>query len=316
MHAPVAVVGAGIMGHGIAQLWARAGHEVRLVETDPVQLARGLATVASELELLVEEGLLGRAAATAALGRIHPAGALEEAVAGAVVVTEAIPEILEAKWELFARIDRAAPPDALVASNTSTLPVARLAERALHPERMLVTHFFNPAHLVPLVEVVPHPAMAPARAEEAMALLRSLGKRPVLLRRELPGFVANRLQAAMLREALHLVALGVAEPEEIDAAITDGPGFRWPFVGPIEIADLGGLDVWKRVLDNLLPLLDRSEAAPPLIAERVARGDLGAKRGAGLRAGPRPVEERLRERDRCLVRLLRLRAEADVNAGR
>jgi len=307
--APVVVVGAGIMGHGIAQLWARAGHEVRLVETDPVQLARGLAAAASELDLLVEEGLMGRADAEAALGRIHPVGALEDAVAGAAVITESIPEILEAKWELFARIDRAAPPDALVASNTSTFLLARLAERSVHPERMLVTHFFNPAHLVPLVEVVAHPAMAAPRVEEALGLLRALGKRPVLLRRELPGFVANRLQVAMLREALHLMALGVAEPEEIDAVITDGPGFRWPFVGPIEIADLGGLDVWKRVLDNLLPLLDRSQAAPPLIADRVARGDLGAKKGAGLRARQRPPEERLRERDLMLVRLLRLRSE-------
>lgn len=308
MTATVAVVGAGVMGHGIALLLARAGREVRLVEPDAAQLDSALAAVRDELELLAEEGLCERGEVPAALARIRPAQGLEEAVARAGAVFEAIPELLEAKWELFDRIDRAAPARALVASTTSTFPVARLAERSLHPERMLVAHFFNPAHLVPLVEVVPHPATPPARAEAALALLRALGKRPILVRREVPGFVANRLQAAMLREALALVAAGVASPEDVDSAITEGPGFRWPFVGHIETADLGGLDVWKRVLDNLLPLLDRSEAAPPAIADRVARGELGAKRGGGIRTPAGPAAARLRQRDRMLARLLRLRS--------
>ena len=138
--------------------------------------------------------------------------------------------------------------------------------------------------------------------------MRRLGKRPVRLRREVPGFVANRLQAALVREAFHLVELGVATPEDVDAVVTEGPGFRWPFVGPVETADLGGLDTWQRVLDNLAPELSTARRAPEALRAAVARGDLGAKTGRGLldHAG-RPVAERLRQRDRALIRLAKLK---------
>jgi 3-hydroxybutyryl-CoA dehydrogenase len=174
---------------------------------------------------------------------------------------------------------------------------------------MVITHFFNPAQLVPLVEVVPHPSMPQAAVAEVLEMLRRLGKHPVLLRREVPGFVANRLQAAVAREAFHLLEQGVASAEEIDAAVTEGPGFRWPFVGPIEIAELGGLDTWQRVLDQLAPELCRDQQAPEAIRALVARGDLGAKTGRGLLDhAARPLADRLLARDRFLVRLAKLKA--------
>jgi 3-hydroxyacyl-CoA dehydrogenase len=308
MERSVVVIGAGVMGHGIAQLFAQAGAAVTLQDLDTGRLAAGLAAVEGSLALLVEEELLAPAEAAAARSRIRPTTRLEPALAGAGVVVEAIPELLEAKLELFERIERTAGPGALLLSNTSTFPLARLATRALHPERMAITHFFNPAQLVPLVEVVAHPAMPAPAVEALLELLRRLGKRPVLLRRELPGFLANRLQAAVAREAFHLLEQGVASAEEIDAVMTDGPGFRWPFLGPIEIAELGGLDTWQRVLDQLTPELCRDQRAPEAIRALVARGDLGAKTGRGLLDhAARPLAERLLARDRFLIRLAKLK---------
>ncbi len=304
----VVVIGAGVMGHGIAQLFAQAGARVRLHDLDEARLAPGLAAVETSLALLVEEEVLSPAEAAAARSRIRPATRLEAALAGAGVVVEAIPELLEEKQALFERIERVVGDDTLIASTTSTLPISRLAARARRPERMVVAHFFNPAQLIPLVEVVPHPSMPQAAVAEVLAMLRRLGKHPVLLRREVPGFVANRLQAALLREAFHLVELGVASAEEIDAVVTEGPGLRWPFAGPIETADLGGLDTWLRLLDNLGSELSKAEQAPAVLRELVASGQLGAKSGRGLIDWTaRPVAERLAARDRFLVRLAKLK---------
>ncbi len=303
-----AVLGAGVMGHGIAQLYATAGAAVRLHDVSAEALASGLRAVEGSLALLVEEGVLEAGQASRIRARIRPATDLDLALRGAEVVTECIPEVLSWKRELLDRVERVVDGDALVFSNTSTLPVAGLGEGALHPGRMAVTHFFNPAQLVPLVEVVPHPAMGAERVERTLAILRAIGKFPVLLRRDVPGFIANRLQAALVREAFHLLELGVAGPEEIDAVVTAGPGVRWPFLGPIETADLGGLEVWRRVMDNLAPVLGDAGEAPAALRERVERGDLGAKTGRGIFDYPGGrAEEIVRRRDRLLVRLARLK---------
>jgi 3-hydroxybutyryl-CoA dehydrogenase len=313
---PVAVVGAGVMGHGIAQLFATAGAAVRLHDVDPGRLEGALREVERSLHLLVEEEVLGAPAAAAARARIRPTTDLDAALRGAALVTECIPEILDAKLALLAHVERVVAPDALLVSNTSTIPIARLAEGAVHPERMAITHYFNPAQLVPLVEVVPHPAMPPERVEQVMAILVAVGKRPVLLRKDVPGFVANRLQAALVREALHLLQTGVASAEDIDTVLTEGPGVRWPFLGPVEMVDLGGLDVWRRVIDNLAPELCREEGAPALLRERVERGDLGAKSGAGFHDyAEGRAEARMRHRDRGLVRLAELKRKLEDPRG-
>jgi 3-hydroxybutyryl-CoA dehydrogenase len=308
MERAVAVIGAGVMGHGIAQLFAQAGAAVRLQEVEPARLSTGLAAMEASLSLLVEEEAISPQEAAAARSRVRPTTSLEAALAGAGLVVEAIPELLDAKLELFDRVERLVGDDTLIASNTSTLPISRLASRARRPERMVIVHFFNPAQLIPLVEVLPHPAMPAAVVERVMEAMRAIGKRPVLLRREVPGFVANRLQAALVREAFHLAELGVASLADIDAVMTEGPGFRWSFVGPAEAADLGGLDTWQRVLDNLLPELSRATGAPAAIRERVARGELGAKTGRGLAAhDPDSLAARIQARDRHLIRLANLK---------
>jgi 3-hydroxybutyryl-CoA dehydrogenase len=306
----VAVVGAGVMGHGIAQLYALAGFPVSLYDVREEYLDRAFRAMEDSLSLLVKEEFVTEARKVEALRRVSRTTDLEAAVKDADFITEAIPEVLEMKWELFATLERLAKPDAIIASNTSTLPISRMAKHSATPHRMIITHFFNPAQLVPLVEIVKHEKTAGPVVETTIALMRTIGKHPVLLKKEVPGFIANRLQAAIVREAFHLLDEGVADARDIDAAITAGPGFRWAFIGPIETADFGGLDTWKRVIDNLAPELDKRESAPERIVDSVAKGNLGTKTGKGIYSYTDvSVPEKIRERDTNFIRLLKVKRD-------
>jgi 3-hydroxyacyl-CoA dehydrogenase len=306
----VAVVGAGVMGHGIAQLYALAGFPVSLHDVREEFLDGAFRAMEDSLSLLVKEEFVTEARKKEALLRVSRTTDLEEAVKEADFITEAIPEVLELKWELFATLERLAKPDAIIASNTSTLPISRMAKHSATPHRMIITHFFNPAQLVPLVEIVKHEKTSGPVVETTTDLMRTIGKRPVLLKKEVPGFIANRLQAAIMREAFHLLSEGVADARDIDAAITAGPGFRWAFIGPIETADFGGLDTWKRVIDNLAPELDKRESAPERIVESVRGGNLGTKTGKGIYSYTDvSVPEKIRERDTNFIRLLKVKRD-------
>lgn len=275
----VAILGCGVMGAGIASVFAEAGHAVRLYDADAARAAQ----VAGEL---VRHG--PRIDARAGLG-------LEDAVRGADLVIEAVAEALSAKREVLGRAG-AADGSVVIASNTSSLPVAELAAAIAGPERFVVAHFFNPAATVPLVEVVPGPSTDPAVVSWVAEELRAVGKRPVVLRRAVPGFVANRLQAALLREAFALEADGVAELADIDEIVRSGLGSRWAAAGPFALADLGGLDVWAAVCAQLFPLLDAGTEAPDLLRRRVVEGRLGAKAGVGLYPHVPDEDDRLRAR--------------------
>ena len=306
----VAVVGAGVMGHGIAQLYALAGFPVSLHDIREEYLDGAFRAMEDSLSLLVKEEFVTEAQKKEALRRVSLTTDLEEAVKEADFVTEAIPEVLEMKWELFGTLERLAKPDAIIASNTSTLPISMMAKHSATPHRMIITHFFNPAQLVPLVEIVKHEKTTGPVVETTTELMRKIGKRPVLLKKEVPGFIANRLQAAIVREAFHLLNEGVADARDIDAAITAGPGFRWAFIGPIETADFGGLDTWKRVIDNLAPELDKRESAPERIVESVRAGNLGTKTGKGIFSySDVSVPEKIRERDTNFIRLLKMKRD-------
>ncbi|RWR25833.1 3-hydroxyacyl-CoA dehydrogenase family protein [Agrococcus lahaulensis] len=254
----VAVLGAGVMGAGIARVLARAGHEVRVVDVDPAAAAR---------------------AADSAGASAH--ASVASAVEGATLVLEAAPERLELKRALLAEVE-AANADAVIASNTSSIGADALAAGMRDPSRLVIAHFFNPADTVPLVEVVPGPATPPETVERMVALLTAAGKTAVPLAHQVEGFIANRLQAALYREAMHLVERGVASPEQVDRVVTAGLGPRWALAGPFEIMDLGGLDVWTSVADGILPTLGDASAAPAMLRDRAERGDLGAKTGRGF----------------------------------
>lgn len=254
----VAVLGAGVMGAGIARVFARAGHEVRVFDVDPAAAAR---------------------AAESAGASAHDS--VEAAVDGATIVLEAAPERLELKRALLAQVE-AANAAAIIASNTSSIAPDALAAGMRDPSRLVIAHFFNPADTVPLVEVVPGRTTPAATVERMTALLTAAGKTAVPLAQQVEGFIANRLQAALYREAMHLVELGIATPEQVDLAVTAGLGPRWALAGPFEVMDLGGLDVWTSVTDVILPTLGDASAAPAMLRDRAARGDLGAKTGEGF----------------------------------
>jgi 3-hydroxyacyl-CoA dehydrogenase len=306
-----AVIGTGTMGPGIAQVFALAGVETTLCGRSDASVASGLARARFAGENLARFGL-----ANADAGAADIAGSTDRdaAAAGADVVVESIAEDLAAKRELFERLGGAARPDAILATNTSGLRITEIAERTARPERVVGMHWWNPPHLVPLVEVVRGERTGDATVERTAALCRRLGKTPVVVNRDVPGFLANRLQYALLREAANIVEQGIATAADVDAAMRAGPGLRWAALGPFEVADLIGHDVIRDILAYLLPALEgggpgegtgRGEAES-FFARLAKEGRLGVKSGGGIYdyAG-RSAEELLTERDAKLAALLK-----------
>ncbi len=206
---------------------------------------------------------------------------------------------------MFSELDALCPPEVILASNTSALMPSALASPTRHPERVIVVHYFNPAHLIPVVEVVLGPHTSEETLSRATAMLRQAGKTPAVLRKEVPGFIANRLQAALLREALQLVEDGVTSLEDLDAVVSMGFGRRLAAFGPFAVVDLNGLDVWQAIMANLSPILSSASEPSPLLAERAGRGELGLKSGQGFYSwSPEAGRGALARRDAELLRHL------------
>jgi len=271
----IAIIGAGMMGQGIAQAFAAAGHLVELQEPDGVRRAGILDRIRRTLAGLGQDGAI--------VDLIQPRETLEEAVAAADIVIEAVPEELALKQRIFAAVEAAAPPHALLASNTSVIPITRIMEPLRDRTRALGTHWWNPAHLIPLVEVVRTRDTADAAVATVTGLLRSIGKLPVEVRKDVPGFIGNRLQHALWREAIALVQAGVCDAETVDTVVKASFGRRLAVLGPLENADLVGTDLTLAVHGHVLPDLDRTPGPQPLLSELVASGRLGMKSGAGFR---------------------------------
>ena len=275
----VAVIGAGTMGHGIAHVAALAGLRVRLHDVSAEAIGRGLAAIRQDLDRGVEKGKVTVESREATLERIAAAARLEEAVGDADLVIEAVPESLELKRELFRRLGAAAPAAALLATNTSALAVGRIAEAAAGPERVVGMHFFNPVHLMPLVEVVRAEVTGESAVERALAAGRRMGKEPIVVR-DSPGFASSRLGLVLGLEAMRMLEQGVATAEDIDKAMT--LGYRHP-MGPLRLTDLVGLDVRLAIADSLHRELGAEAFRPPAILRRlVAEGRLGKKSGRGF----------------------------------
>jgi 3-hydroxyacyl-CoA dehydrogenase len=207
---------------------------------------------------------------------------LRTAVEGADLVVEAITEDLEVKQALFTKMESICGSDTILASNTSTYMPSQLAEATKNPGRVLVMHYFNPPHVVPLVEVVGGRDTSPDTVETVRDVVVSQGKKPVMLEKEALGFIANRLQAALLRECFALVEDGVARPEDIDTVVTSSLGRRLGVAGPFEVFDAAGADVWYAICEQLMPDIESSTEVPPAIARMVERGDFGLKTGRGV----------------------------------
>lgn len=278
----VAVVGAGLMGHGIAQEFAVAGYDVRLFDRSEEVLDGAIDRIKGNLEAMAGLGMVEQEAIEPALSRIRTNAALEDAVGDADYVVEAVFEDLALKQRLFAELDALCRPRTILASNTSTFLPSKLAAATGRPEQVLVTHYFNPPHLLPLVEIVRSAATSDETVDTAYELLMRIGKRPALVQKEAPGFVGNRLQAALYREALAIVAQGIATPEDVDIVVKEGFGRRLAVAGPFEVFDLAGLDLVAQVMAQLFPAIDNSRQVPRLLAEKVEQGSLGVKSGRGF----------------------------------
>lgn len=270
----ISILGGGLMGHGIALVFAIAGHKVKL--TDPSEEVRG--RILERIGLTLDDLALDRSA----LQHVEVVDTLEACVGDAQWVFEAAPEDHLLKQRIFADVERAAPASAILASNTSVIPISQIMERVERKERALGTHWWNPPYLIPLVEVIRTPATSDAAMASTADLLKSIGKAPVEVKKDVPGFVGNRLQHALWREAIALVADGVCDAKTVDDVVKSSFGARLAVLGPLENADLVGTELTRAIHSHVLPVLDRSTGPSPYLEKLVAEGRLGFKSGAGF----------------------------------
>ncbi len=291
----ITVVGAGLMGHGVAIEFALAGYDVWLHSRSDESLDRARGMIRDSLERLHGLGRVSEEHVESVPSIVRMTTDIDVAVVEADLVIESIYEDVDVKRALFRQLDELCSAHTILASNTSSFPPSRLAEVTKRPDKVINTHFLNPPFLVPLVEVVPTPQTSDETTLVVMDLLSSLGKRPILVEREVPGFVASRLQAALLREALWLVENKVTKPEDIDLAISAGLGRRWAVAGVLEVLELAGWDLISRVASDIFPHLSDA-SVPHTLQAMVERGDTGVKSGKGFYEWTPDKAEALRHR--------------------
>lgn len=283
------IVGAGLMGHGIAQVFAQSGHKVTIFDPDAATLDVTPQRIAHNLEQM---GLLP----APVLANISLATNLQNAVRDADIVIEAVPEKLELKQKLFCDLARFAPSHTVLASNTSVIPITAIGELLASEARarLVGTHWWNPPHLVPLVEVVRTEFTSEAVFESTFQLMLALGKSPVKVHQDVAGFIGNRLQHAMWREAISLVSRGVCDAETIDTVVKQSFGMRMPFLGPMENADLVGLQLAKLVHQVIFPDLCNDQEPNTLLDSLLAQGHEGMRSGQGLRSWTQEQADQVR----------------------
>lgn len=302
----VAVIGAGLMGHGIAQVFAQAGYSVAIQDVKPDLVAAAVGNIASNLDLFVRSEILTAEVAKLAKGRLSSTTDLRTAVEKADLVVEAVFEDIDLKRQLFRDLDRLCQPRAILASNSSCLSIEEMASATTRADRVVAMHFWNPPHVLPLVEIAPASGTSKGTVEKARQILAAAGKKPVLLSRDTPGYIGNRLQFALVREAVSIVAQGIAKPEDVDTALRTGFGRRLGITGVFQTADLGGLDLFLAISRYLLPKLENSPEPPPLLEEKVRNGEFGVKSGKGFYDWTVETIAAVKEvRDQELLRYLR-----------
>ena len=279
----IAVIGAGNIGHGIALGLALAGYQVHLNSTTEASLQKGMDSIKEDLDRLVGFGFAESARAGVALTKISTTTSLEEASSDSDVVIEAVYENLELKQQIFRDLDAFCPERTIVASSTSTIIPSRFAEVTRRPDRVLVTHYTGPSYLSPLVEVVPTEQTSDEPVDTIFQVLTKVGKKPVMVQKEVPGFIAIRLEVALMREALSMVQRGIASPKDIDTVLKTGHPRGWVAAGIFERVEVGiGWDLILAGIQRVLPDIDSSMDAIKMVQEKVDKGELGAKTGKGF----------------------------------
>lgn len=306
----IAVLGTGTMGHGIALLSARAGLNVAMYGRSDESLNRGFTSIKASLNRLKNEGKITEEDTIQILNRIKGIKTLEEAAKDAEFIIESLAENLELKQQIFGKLDKLCSKEVILATNTSGLSPSAIAKNLKYPERLVVAHFWNPPQLIPLVEVVPGENTSEKTMTETMEWVEFIGKKAVRMEKECLGFIGNRLQLALLREALYIVEQGWAKPEEVDKAIEYGHGRRLPVTGPLCSADLGGLDIFHDISTYLFEDLCNYIKPSKLMQDKVEAGKLGSKSGEGFyNWAPDALEKKQRERTEVLLYFLQRDAE-------
>jgi 3-hydroxybutyryl-CoA dehydrogenase len=286
--ARIAVIGAGLMGHGIAQVFALVGHDVTITDSFAKNLDTAKTRIAQNLRDLGGD--------ERAVDRVTPSANLADAVRDADFVVEAVLEDLPLKQKLFAEIERHVRSDTILASNTSVIPITAIMQGLNKPERALGTHWWNPPFLVPLVEVIETQWTSPQAIAWTMELHRAAGKKPAHVKKDVPGFIGNRLQHALWREAISLVERGICDAETVDAVIKASFGRRLAVLGPLENADLVGTDLALAIHNTVLPAIESRPGPSPYLQGLVADGKLGFKSGEGFRKWSAEEQAALRAR--------------------
>jgi len=303
----VAVIGAGVMGSGIAQTFAQSGYIVHLSARREATLQGALDRISANQATMVRAGLLAERSAQEARARIYPTTDLADAVRTCYFISESVPEDLVVKREVFAALDREAPRGAVLTTDTSGLSVSAIAEATGRPEMVAGFHWMNPPHLMPPVEVIRGDHTADRTMDLVCAMATRIGKVPIRVEKDVPGFLWNRLQLALIREALHIVEEGIARPEAVDRALTVGLGLRWAAVGPFRLMDLGGLATFHAIAAYLYRDLSAAREPQRSLSEKVAAGETGLRTGRGFYEYARVgADEALAQRDARLLELLKL----------
>jgi 3-hydroxybutyryl-CoA dehydrogenase len=277
----VAILGGGLMGSGIAQIFASQGSDVAIYDVDWLG-CHASENIVANMTQMQRYGLMDAKKIRATSDRVRLSGDLEEAVSDAELVIECIPENLALKQQLFARLDTLCPVSTILASNTSVISITQIAQDVVHKERVVGTHFWNPPFLIPLVEVIRTEWTSDRVFEGVYQILQQAGKHPVRVKKDVPGFLVNRLQHALWREAIYLVEQGIADAKTVDEGIRYGFGLRLPVLGPLENADMVGTDLTLAIHEYLFPYLNNATTPSPLLRQCVEQKKLGFKSGEGF----------------------------------
>jgi len=278
----VAVIGAGLMGHGIAQELAQGGYEVGLNDVTDEALEKAIVRIRDNYAMLEREGLLSQGKGEKAIGLVQTSVDIGVAIDGADLVIEAVVEDLALKLDIFEKLDAWCEPKTILATNSSSYMPSKIAVVTDRPEKVVGMHYFNPPFLMPLVEIIKSDQTSDQTAQVAYDLMVKIGKSPVMVQKEIPGFIGNRIQAAVWREILWLVEEGIATPQDIDTVVKTGLGRRLSVAGPFELTDLTSLAMKQAIMEELLPSLASGQKVPVILKEKVEGGELGIRSGKGF----------------------------------
>jgi 3-hydroxybutyryl-CoA dehydrogenase len=302
----LSIIGCGTMGHSIALAAAWAGIDTTVCGMNDKDIAKADRGLQKKLNVMVDNELFSMEDAEAIRARIRLVTSIKEAVQDVTYIIEAVPEVIKVKHELYRKLEQLVDNGVIFASNTSGFAPTSLAAGAQHPERFIVTHFWNPGHLIPLVEVVKGEQTNDDTIDRTMKLMKQMNKQPILVQKEIPGFIGNRLQYALFREAQSLLDEGAATKEDIDAAVTYSIGRRFPVTGPLMTADMGGLDVFSDISNYLFDDLSTAKQSGEKLMRLVREGKLGDKSGEGFYVWGEATSEKINaKREQTLINFLK-----------